>query len=144
MTLLDHQHARVRVIGHPGTDERVRRDPLGSVCGGCTLAASGLLRCSYPCQCAGRPTDPSTWLAKAGARSSIQRGNAVIRPGRRLPRRIGDNFLYVFKGARSAPRAWRRVTAYAARRESGAPAEGGREAPAGNSPHQLRPLALVR
>jgi hypothetical protein len=44
---------------------------------------------------------------------------------------IGENFLYVFKGARSAPRAWRRVTAYAARRESGAPAEGGREAPAG-------------
>ena len=28
-----------------------------------------------------------------------------------LPR---ENFLYVFKGARSAPRAWRRVTAYAA------------------------------
>jgi hypothetical protein len=24
---------------------------------------------------------------------------------------IGENFLYVFKGARSAPRAWRRVTA---------------------------------
>ena len=31
--LLNHQHALVRVIGHPGADERVRRDLLGSVCG---------------------------------------------------------------------------------------------------------------
>ena len=45
------------------------------------------------------------------------------------------SFLYGFKGARSAPRAWRRVTAYAARREELAHSKSGREAPAGNSPH---------
>jgi len=30
---------------------------------------------------------------------------------------IGENFHYIFKGARSAPCAWRRMTAHAARAE---------------------------
>jgi hypothetical protein len=45
---------------------------------------------------------------------------------------IGENFLYVFKGARSAPRAWRRVTVHAATTgELAHAAEPGRDAPAG-------------
>ena len=60
--------------------------------------------------------------------------------------RFGENFLYVFKGARSAPRAWRRRTAHAIRRGKLAQtAESGRDAPAGGTRRtSRRPLALPR
>jgi hypothetical protein len=57
---------------------------------------------------------------------------------------IGENFLYVFKGAPSAPRAWRHVTAHATRRESWRKAEGGHDTPAGTHRTTQRPLALAR
>jgi hypothetical protein len=57
---------------------------------------------------------------------------------------IGENFLYGFKGARSAPRAWRRVTAHAAmagrisvQQEAGAVTR-----PQGNPPHHAAAALL--
>ena len=60
--------------------------------------------------------------------------SSIKRDSTRTADSAGENFLYVFKGARSAPRAWRRVTAYAAwRGELALTAEGGRDAPAGTA-----------
>jgi hypothetical protein len=56
---------------------------------------------------------------------------------------IRENFPYVFKGARSAPRAWRRVTAHATTtRELARTAESGRDAPEGNPPHSAAAALL--
>jgi hypothetical protein len=57
----------------------------------------------------------------------------------------GENFLYVFKGARSAPRALRRVAAHTASAgELAHTARSGRDAPAGTRSIRRRPLALPR
>jgi len=55
-----------------------------------------------------------------------------------------DNFLYGFKGARSAPRAWRRFTAHATGGRAGSHSKSGRDAPAGTRRTTRRSLALVR
>ena len=58
---------------------------------------------------------------------------------------IGENFLYVFKGARSAPRAWRRVTAHAATAgELAHQQKAGATRPRGTRRTTRRPLALAR